>query len=115
MSRMPGDPPPPSPSQKSAAEPAPAASAHRVGSDAPFLATMTVLGGSYVLLIVLALVADFAYVIPTPGDFGRVLASPEIQYATRLSLVSSCVTTVLSLWVAIPIGYLMSRHRFPGK
>jgi len=22
---------------------------------------------------------------------------------------------ILSLWVAVPIGYLMSRHRFPGK
>jgi molybdate transport system permease protein len=115
MSRMPGPSPPPPPPTKSAAEPAPAASAHWVRSDGPFLATMTVLAGSYVLLIVLALAADFAFVIPTPGDFDRVLSSPEIQYATRLSLVSSCVTTILSLWVAIPIGYLMSRHRFRGK
>src|SRR5688572_4900751 len=107
---MPRDPSPPTDSTR-----APAPSAHRVRSDTPFLVTMTVLGGSYVVLILLAIVANFAYVIPTPGVFSRVLATPEIQYATRLSLVSSCVTTVLSLWVAIPIGYLMSRHRFPGK
>ena len=108
---MPGD----SSTRAASTESAPVPSAHRVRSDTPFLTAMTVLGGSYVLLIVLAIVANFAYVIPTPGVFSRVLATPEIQYATRLSLVSSCVTTILALWVAIPIGYLMSRHRFPGK
>ena len=51
----------------------------------------------------------------TPEDVGRVLSSPEIRYATRLSLASSLITTVLSLWVAVPIGYLMSRFRFPGR
>jgi molybdate transport system permease protein len=32
-----------------------------------------------------------------------------------LSLVSCTISTVLSLWVAIPIGYLMSRFNFRGK
>jgi len=45
----------------------------------------------------------------------RALASPEIQYSIKLSLVSCTLTTLLSLWVAVPTGYLMSRHRFPGK
>ena len=45
----------------------------------------------------------------------RALASAEIRYAIKLSLISSSLTTLLSLWVAVPLGYLLSRHRFPGR
>ncbi|WP_390620447.1 ABC transporter permease [Gimesia panareensis] len=51
----------------------------------------------------------------TPGHILRSFQKPEIQYAIWLSLVSCAITTVLSLWVSVPIGYLMSRHQFPGK
>ena len=43
------------------------------------------------------------------------LAKPEIQYSIKLTLISCTITAILSLWVAIPIGYLMSRHRFWGR
>lgn len=42
------------------------------------------------------------------------LSKPEIRYSIKLTLISCTITAILSLWVAIPIGYLMSRHRFPG-
>ena len=42
------------------------------------------------------------------------LRKPEIRYAIKLSLISCTITAILSLWVAIPIGYLLSRYRFPG-
>ena len=29
--------------------------------------------------------------------------------------MSCCITAILSVWVAVPLGYLLSRHRFPGK
>ena len=45
----------------------------------------------------------------------RTLTSPEIRYAIMLSLVSCTISTILSLWVAIPIGYMMSRYHFRGK
>lgn len=45
----------------------------------------------------------------------RALVSPEIRYAIVLSLVSCTISTILSLWVAIPIGYVMSRFHFRGK
>jgi len=45
----------------------------------------------------------------------RTLTSPEIRYAIVLSLVSCTISTILSLWVAIPIGYMMSRYHFRGK
>ena len=59
------------------------------------------------------LVADLSFT--TPHHLLRALASPEIQYSIKLSLISCTLTTLLSLWVAVPTGYLMSRHRFPGK
>ena len=43
------------------------------------------------------------------------LQKPEIQDSIRLTLISCTITTILSLWVAIPIGYLMSRHHFFGR
>ena len=43
------------------------------------------------------------------------LASREIQYSLSLSLISCAITTILCLWVAVPIGYVMSRFNFRGK
>lgn len=85
----------------------------RVGSDAPFLAFMTGLGGLYVLLLVALLLAMLAYT--TPDHLLKALASPQIQYSVKLSLISCSVTTILSLWLAVPLGYLLSRFDFPGK
>lgn len=43
------------------------------------------------------------------------LVSPDIRYSIALSLISCTVSTFLSLLVAVPIGYLMSRFAFPLK
>ncbi len=43
------------------------------------------------------------------------LGKPEIQYSIKLSLISCTITAILSLWVAIPIGYLLARHTFWGR
>jgi molybdate transport system permease protein len=84
-----------------------------VRSDVPFFAGLIVLGGTYVLLIVAMLLAEILYT--SPDDFAGALASEEIRYAIKLSLVSCSITTVLSLWVAVPLGYLLARFEFPGK
>lgn len=81
--------------------------------DRRFLAVLWVIGGFYLSLLAAMLVADLQFT--TPGDFLAALRSPEIRYAIRLSLLSCTLTTILSLWVAVPIGYLMARTRFPGK
>lgn len=60
--------------------------------------------------------ADVIYAAyPSPLPFIRALASPEIQYSIRLSMLSCTITMILSLWVAVPIGYLFSRYDFFGK
>ena len=88
-------------------------SPRRISPDRPFLTVMAVLGGGYVLMIVAMLVADASYT--TPGHLWRALDSPDIRYSIKLSIVSCGITTILSLWVAVPIGYLMSRLDFRGK
>jgi molybdate transport system permease protein len=85
----------------------------RIPSDLRFLLALSVLGGCYVALIVALLVADASFT--TPDHLLAALASREIRYAVKLSLVSSSITALLSLWVAVPLGYLLSRFRFPGK
>ena len=109
----------------SAPEPAPSP-ARRSRSDLPFLLGLIVIGGLYVVLIVAMVVADAAYLVTDPtgkGDdgigagFGRLvrpLAKPEIRYAVKLSLISCAITAILSVWVAVPLGYLMSRYEFRG-
>ncbi|SVB17302.1 uncharacterized protein METZ01_LOCUS170156 [marine metagenome] len=85
----------------------------RPGSDAPFLIGIAILGGSYAVIIVAMIAADFAYV--DSESMLAALRSPEIQYSIVLSLLSCTLSTLFSLWVAVPLGYLTSRFDFPGK
>ena len=82
-------------------------------SDALFHAGLVGLLGSYVLLIVGLLAALGSFT--TLGHLVQAMASEEIRYAFRLSLVSCTLCTLLSLWVAVPGGYLLSRYNFPLK
>ena len=86
---------------------------YRPKSDIPFYIGMGLLAGFYVLLIVSMLAADIYYV--EFGDFAKILRDENIQYSIKLSLISCCITTILALWVAVPVGYLMSRVEFRGK
>jgi molybdate transport system permease protein len=86
---------------------------YRVRSDMPFLVGLCILSSVYLLLIVGMLLADLSFT--TVGNFFAALRSEEIRYAIRLSLISCSMTALLSLWIAVPIGYLMSRYRFRGK
>jgi len=58
-------------------------------------------------LIVAMLVAQASFT--TPDHLLKALDSEDIRYAIRLSLLSCSLTTILSLWVAVPIGYVLSR------
>src|SRR5262245_4433550 len=85
---------------------APEPSPPRPFSDAVFWAALGILGGVYVLLIVAMLLAQASFT--TPGHLLHALDSPEIRYAVKLSLLSCTLTTILSLWVAVPLCYIMS-------
>jgi molybdate transport system permease protein len=74
---------------------------------------LALLGGLYVGLIAAMIAADLAYTSPT--HIGHALASPEIRAALRLSLISSSIAAILSVWVGVPLGYLLARVPFPGR
>ena len=74
---------------------------------------LAVVAGAYLTFIVAMLVATAAY--SEPGDFFQALESREIRYSLFLSLVTCSVTGVLSLLLAVPVGYLLARGRFPGR
>ncbi len=50
-----------------------------------------------------------------PNPLVQALRSRDIQFSIMLSLISCTITTMLSVWVAVPIGYIMSRFEFRGK
>ncbi len=82
-------------------------------SDVPFFLVMSAISALFVLLIVLLLVADLLFT--SFSDFTDALAKPEIQVAFRLTMLTCTAAAVLSIWVATPLGYLLSRYRFPGR
>jgi molybdate transport system permease protein len=109
---------------------------HQVGSDKPFLMVLVVVSGTYVLLLLAMLTANAAFLFSAAGKptispewsqahpwvaplvdhpIGAALADSNIQDSIYLSLISCTMTTILSLWVAVPVGYLLSRYQFRGR
>jgi molybdate transport system permease protein len=93
--------------------PNPKSETRRLGSDLPFILALAVFGSLYLFLIIGMLIADASFT--SPWHLWNALATREIRYAISLSLISSTITTILSLWVAVPLGYLLSRFHFVGK
>ncbi len=91
-------------------------------SDWIFFTLLGVIASTYVLFLGGLVLADFAYMAGAAKDGESIwspivnaLNRPEIRASIRLSLISCTITTILSLWVAIPVGYVMSRCQFPGR
>ena len=82
-------------------------------SDLPFFLVMSGISSCFILLIVLLLAADLMFT--SFEDFRAAVMKPEIQSAFRLTLLSCTIAALLSIWVATPLGYLLSRYRFPGR
>lgn len=47
--------------------------------------------------------------------FVQTLFSREILFAVRLSLMTATVAALISILIAVPVAYAISRTRFPGK
>jgi molybdate transport system permease protein len=60
------------------------------------------------LLIAMLSYTDFSTFMDT-------LFSAEILFAIRLSLVTATITTVISILIAVPAAYAISKSKFPGK
>ncbi len=101
-------------------------------SNRVFYACLSVIGGTYVLLIVAMLLADATYMadqtlkaaaasdepvraVLTQNPVTVALADVKIRHSIWLSLISCTLAAVISLTVAVPLGYLLARHEFRGK
>lgn len=69
--------------------------------------------GAYLLFLLAMLGATATY--SSPAEVLRSLQSREIRHAICLSVASCTATALLSLLLAVPVGYLLSRGRFPGR
>jgi molybdate transport system permease protein len=85
----------------------------RQRSDVPFFLVMSGLSSCFIVLIVLLLAADLMFT--NVQEFKAALLKPEIRAAFWLTIVSCTIAAILSIWVATPLGYLLSRYRFPGR
>ena len=74
---------------------------------------MSGLSACFILLIVLLIAADVMFT--SVDEFSAALRKPEIQAAFKLTLFSCTLATILSLWIGTPLGYLLSRYKFPGR
>ena len=71
------------------------------------------LSSCFIVLILLLLIADLSFT--STDEFLAALRKPEIRAAFRLTLGTCTAAAVMSVWVATPLGYLLSRFRFPGR
>ena len=81
---------------------------HQPPSDLVFYLAFGTIAAAYVALILIVLMADTAFT--SVPEVLRVLQDRDIQYSIKLSLLSCTVTALLSVLVAVPVGYLLSRH-----
>jgi len=51
----------------------------------------------------------------TPQAFMSSLASEEMQFAIRLSLLTSVISTILCILISVPAAYALARYNFWGK
>jgi molybdate transport system permease protein len=83
----------------------------RARPDWPFWAMAIACAGAYALFIIGLLLADARWA-PLPALW-QALATEEIRHAAWLSLGSCTLSAAISLAIAMPIAYLLSRGRFP--
>ena len=79
----------------------------------PFWVGIALVAGLYLAFLIALIGATAAHT--SPRDLWAELASPEIRYSIILSLVTCTASALLALLLAVPVGYLLSRGRFPGK
>lgn len=73
----------------------------------------------YLGLIVLLIVADVWYVLAaywdSPSGVAEMLDWGNLWDSVKLTFLSCTVSAILSVLIAVPIGYLLSRYRFFGR
>ena len=69
--------------------------------------------GAFLVFLILIVASVLFYAGPL--SLASALLSEEVAFAIRLSLVTATVATFISLIVAVPTAYMMSRSKFFGR
>ena len=83
--------------------------------DRNFIKVVAVVAVAYVGLLLAMVLANVALVASDSTSAWGTLGRPEIQQAILLSLGTSLLSAVLSVWIGTGIAYLVSREQFPGR
>jgi molybdate transport system permease protein len=73
--------------------------------------------GLFVVIVLALVAADVAYLGVRKLSLSEVwgiLASADVSAAIRRSVVTSLITLALVILFSVPVGYALSRYRFPG-
>ena len=68
----------------------------------------------FVVIVLSLIVTDLRYEYISFETFKEIIMSPKVLSAIKLSIISSLITLVLVVIFAVPVGYALSRYRFPG-
>lgn len=85
----------------------------RDASDVWFFALIAALSATLVLLVAAMLFANVWFV--SPSDFRDAFSDLAILASIRLTLLTCTASAILSIWVATPLAYALSRFKFPGR
>lgn len=83
-----------------------------------FRVTCAAAAGLFAVLIVVLVAADAWYLLGhrvSLHDLREGLMQPAIRRAVAMSLGTSLCSLVLSVGIGVPVGYVLSRWRFPGR
>lgn len=68
----------------------------------------------FAVIVLALLVTGLRYEHLTFETFTKTITSPNVLGAIELSIISSLITLALVMIFAVPVGYALSRYRFPG-
>ncbi len=75
---------------------------------------ITLTSASLLAVFIVALLVGIVNHTTLPALITSILSN-EIQFAVRLSILTSVISTVLCIAISVPAAYALARYNFPGK
>ena len=85
----------------------------RVRPEWPFLLFLVFVIAAYIGLLLLMVGANVLTV--SWSQASEILKDADIQHSIILTFVTCTATAILSVFVSVPVGYLLSRYQFRGR
>jgi molybdate transport system permease protein len=88
-------------------------SASKTWSRWPARLLVGVLAGSFFLFLGIPLAA--LVIREPPALLWQAISRPEAIQAVQLSIITTCISTLLTVVFGLPVAYVLARLRFPGR